>query len=153
MSTLTSKILPEKAENDYKGYKVAEIIFLILTIVTIIRSLIHFLAPDGGAGSIATIDLGVEGAEIIISIFALWGSSQLLMAIIYLIVFFRYKNLIPLMYILIIAEYIMRIIVGLIKPFETTGIAPGAVWNYIAIPLALMMFLLSILEPDSKNQI
>ena len=152
MSTVVNKIFPKKAENFYNGYKVAEVAFLILTIVTIIRSLIHFLAPDGGAESIATIDLNVEGADIIVGIFALWGVSQLLLAIVYLIVFFRYKNLIPFMYVLIIIEYTMRIMVGLMKPFETTGVAPGAVGNLIVIPFAIIMLVLSLLQPDKKNQ-
>ena len=150
MSRVISKILPEKAENDYKGYKVAKITFLIIIIVTIIRSLIHFLAPDGGAESIATIDLNIEGGDIIVGIFALWGASQLLLAIVFLIVFFRYNNLIPFMYVLIIIEYTMRIVVGMIKPFEITGIAPGAIGNYIIIPLAIIMLILSILQPNKK---
>ncbi|MHA1671121.1 MAG: hypothetical protein ACTSV5_11185 [Promethearchaeota archaeon] len=64
MSRIIDKILLEKAENDYQGYKISEITFLILTIATIIRSLIHFLSPDGGAESIATIDLNIEGGEV-----------------------------------------------------------------------------------------
>ena len=150
MPRVISLILPEKAENDYKGYKVAKITFLIIVIVTIIRSLIHFLAPDGGAESIATIDLNIEGGDIIVGIFALWGASQLLLAIVFLIVFFRYNNLIPFMYVLIIIEYTMRIVVGMIKPFEITGIAPGAIGNYIIIPLAIIMLVLSILQPNKK---
>jgi len=152
LSTIKSKIFPEKAENDYKGYKFAEITFLIIIFVSIFRSLIHFLAPDGGAESIAGIDLSVEGGDIIIAIFALWGSSQLLMVIVYLIVYFRYKNLIPLMYVLIIIEYTMRIAVDMMKTIETTSVAPGAVGNYIVIPLALVMLFLSILQPNKKNQ-
>ena len=55
ISTITSKIIPQKAENNYKGYRIAEITFLILKIVNITRSLIHVLVPDGSAGSIAGI--------------------------------------------------------------------------------------------------
>jgi hypothetical protein len=150
LSIVLKKLLPDKAENAYKGYKIAEITFLIITIVTVVRSLIHFLAPDGGAASIATIDLNVEGGSIIVGIFALWGASQLLMGIVYLIIYFRYKNLIPLMYLFIIIEYAMRILVGIMKPIETVGIAPGAVGNYIIIPLAVAMFFLSILDPKKK---
>ncbi len=76
MPTLKNIILPKNAENDFKGYKVAEVVFLIITIITIFRSLIHFLAFDGGAGSIAGIELSIEGGDIIIGIFALWGISQ-----------------------------------------------------------------------------
>ncbi|MFW9951813.1 MAG: hypothetical protein ACFFKA_16985 [Candidatus Thorarchaeota archaeon] len=150
MITQLKKLLPEKAEKAFYGYKIAEIAFLIITIITIIRSLIHFLTPDGGAGSIATIDLNLEGSSIIVGIFALWGISQLLMGIIFCIVYFRYKNLIPFMYLLIIIEYTMRIFVGIIKPFETVGIAPGAIGNYVMIPLAAIMFFLSILKLKRK---
>jgi len=152
LSILLKNLLPEKAENVYEGYKIAEITFLIITIVTIIRSLIHLIAPDGGAESIATINLNVEGGNIIVSIFALWGVSQLLMSIVFLVVFFRYKNLIPFMYMLIIIEYMMRIGVGVLKPFETVGIAPGVVGNYIMVPLAVILLLLSILKPNKKNK-
>ena len=54
------------------------------------------------------------------------------------------------MYVLIIIEYTMRIVVGMIKPFEITGIAPGAIGNYIIIPLAIIMLILSILQPNKK---
>jgi hypothetical protein len=147
LSNKLDHILPKKAENDYKGYRIAYIVLLVITAVTIFRSLIHFLAPDGGAQSIATIDLNMEGAEIIIAAFALWGSSQLLMVVVYVVVLVRYRNLISLMYILIIIEYVMRIIVGITKPFETAQTPPGAILNIVIIPLAITMLILSILQP------
>ncbi|MCJ7648317.1 MAG: hypothetical protein MUP85_06865 [Candidatus Lokiarchaeota archaeon] len=150
-SRFINRILPEKAENEYKGYKIAKITFLIICIISIIRSLIHFLAPDGGAESIAGIDLSIEGGEIIVAFFALWGSSQLLLALVFLIVYFRYDNLIPLMYTLIIIEYVMRIVVGRIRPFETMNVPPGAIWNVIIIPLAIVMLLLSIKQPNKQK--
>jgi hypothetical protein len=151
MSSIIKKILPKSAKNDFKGYKIAEIIFFIITIITIIRSLIHIFSPDGGARSIATIDLSVEGADVIIGLFALWGISQILLGLIFLVVFIRYKTLIPMMYLFIIIEYSMRIIVGLYKPFQTIGIAPGSIGNYIIVPLALIMFTLSVLSPKKTE--
>ncbi|TXT59956.1 MAG: conserved membrane protein of unknown function [Promethearchaeota archaeon] len=145
-------LLPEKAGNDFKGYKFTEYVFLIIALISTIRSLIHLFAPDGGARSIATIDLNIEGGDIIISVFALWGSSQLLMAFVFLIVYFRYKNLIPLMYLIIIIEYSLRIIIGFLKPIETTGIAPGAIGNLIILPLALIMLYFSISSRDAPKE-
>ena len=151
MNEFAEKLVPERAENDYKGYRFAEIAFLVIAIITIVRSLLHILLPDGGAQTIATIDINIEGSEIIISIFALWGLAQLLMGIFYIIVYFRYKNLIPLMYVFIFIEYAMRIIIGQLKPFETMGIAPGAVGNIIMVPLSLIFFFFSIKEPKNKE--
>lgn len=145
-------LLPNKAGNDFKGYKFTEYVFLIITLISLIRSLIHLFAPDGGASSIATIDLNIEGGDIIIGVFALWGSSQLLMAFVFLIVYFRYKNMIPLMYLIIIIEYSLRIIIGFLKPIETTGIAPGAIGNLIILPLALIMLYFSLSSRDAPKE-
>lgn len=141
------KLLPTIIDNDYKGHKIAKYTFLLITIMTVIRSLIHVFAPDGGAQSIATIPLDTytqAGAASVIMIFSLWGLSQLLMGVIYVFVYLRYKSLIPAMYVLLIAEYIMRIFIGLMKPIETVGIAPGGVGNWILVPLCIVMLVLSL---------
>jgi len=120
--------------------------------MTVARSLAHMFLPDGGAESIATIDLSVEGADIIIGIFAQWGLSQLLMASFYIIVYFRYKSLIPLMYIIIITEYTGRIAMGLLKPIETIGTVPGGIGNLIIVPLAIILFIFAIRKPNQKSE-
>jgi len=105
-------MFPKQLTNDYKGSLIAKWVFILLTIVTIGRSLIHAFAPDGGAQSIATIPLDSftqNGAATVILIFALWGLSQLLLGFIYIVVLWRYQTLVPFMYLLMIVEYIMRI--------------------------------------------
>ena len=77
-------------------------------------------------------------------IFALWGLSQLLIGLIYLVVLWRYPGLIPLMYLTLVVEYGARIIIGLLKPAEFTGTAPGGVGNFILLPLAVVMLILSL---------
>lgn len=149
MKKKLGKILPKEINNEFPGHKFSEYAFLGLTIMTVARSLAHMFLPDGGAESIATIDLSVEGADVILGMFAQWGLSQLLMAGLYVVVFLRYKNLIPLMYIIIIAEYSGRIAMGLLKPFETLGTAPGAIGNFIIVPLAMILFIFAIRETKS----
>lgn len=145
-------LFPAHASNDYQGHASAKWVFIFLAAVTIIRSLIHMFAPDGGAGSIATIPLDTYtagGAATVILIFALWGLSQFLMGIVYGVVIWRYQNLIPLMYVLIIAEYIMRIVLGAMKPIQTVSTAPGAVGDYVMVPLALVMLVLALRKPSA----
>ena len=55
------------------------------------------------------------------------------------------------MYIIIIAEYVGRICMGLLKPLETAGTAPGAIGNLIIIPLAIILFHFSIREPNQEK--
>ena len=147
---MLEKILPEKIDNNFPGHKFAAYAFLVLTIITIARSLAHMFLPDGGAQSIATIDVSIEGGITIIGMFAQWGLSQLLMAGIYVIVYVRYKSLIPLMYLIIFAEYAGRIVMGLLKPIETVGTAPGGIGNFIFVPLAIILFIVSIRSPKQN---
>jgi hypothetical protein len=74
------------------------------------------------------------------------GLSQLLIGIIYVAVLWRYKALIPLMYLLMILEYGLRIVLGTLKPIETTSTAPGAIGDYVMVPLAIIMLILSLRE-------
>lgn len=147
-------LFPQNKTNAYPGNPIAKWVFVLLTIFTIARSLVHMFASDGGAQSIATIPLDsftANGADAVILIFALWGLSQLLIGIIYGIVIWRYQALIPLMYLLMVFEYGMRIVLGAIKPIETVGRAPGDIGNFIIIPLALIMLFLSVRNSDSLD--
>lgn len=144
---MLNHVFPQKADNDYQGKPIALWVFAAITIVTIARSLVHIIAPDGGAQSIATIPLETytdAGARTVVLMFAYWGISQLLMGFVYLLVLIRYRAMIPLMYLLMAAEYGLRLLMGWLKPIETVETAPGAVGNYAFIPLALVMFWLSL---------
>ena len=140
-------IFPKTIDNNYRGNAVALILFIPITVVTIARSLIHIFAEDGGAQSIATIPLdsyGPEASQAVITFVALWGLSQILLAFVYLMTIFRYKSLIPLMYLLVVVEYLGRHFIITFNPIETLGTAPGATVNLIMAPIALILMLLAI---------
>ncbi len=122
-------------------------VFFVISIITILRSLIHIISPDGGAGSIAGIPLSqysIEASQTIIFMFALWGISQLIIGLFYIYVLIIKPNLIPIMLLSLTLEYSLRLIIGQLKPILTTHTAPGAYGNYIMIPLSIILFLLSI---------
>jgi hypothetical protein len=48
------------------------------------------------------------------------------------------------MYILILAEYSGRVLIGLWKPLIVSHTPPGAIGDYILIPLAIAMLVLSL---------
>ena len=143
---MLDKLLPEQVTR-YSGHPLAKWVFVALTVITIGRSLVHMFAADGGAQSIATIPLdaySTAAADTVIFLFALWGLSQLIIGLLYGVVLWRYQGLIPLMYLLMIFEYAMRIVLGNLKPIVTTTTAPGAIGDYILVPLALVMLILSL---------
>jgi len=146
-----ARLFPKQVDDSFQGYRIAAAVFLLVMFVTIARSCIHILAPDGGAGSIAGIDVSVESGSSIVSLFALWGLSQLLMGFVYSVVFFRYKSLIPFMYLLLIIEYSGRMVLGILKPPVVSHVPPGAIGNYVMVPLACIMLFLSLKRPKKKT--
>ena len=139
-----SRLLPASADNTLRGMKLPAYVFAVIAMVSTVRSLIHLVAPDGGAGSIAGMDLSVPGANGIIFAFALWGSSQLIYALVQLAVAFRYRSLIPFMYVLLILETLLRMLVGRIKPVTFAHTPPGAIGNWVILPVAAVMLVLSL---------
>ena len=108
------------------------------------RSLIHLLLPDGGAGSIATIDVSVAGGANIIAIFGQWGAIQLLLAGLIWVLLLRYRGLLPLVLCVLLIEPLLRALSGHLKPLETIGIAPGAAFNLVVVPVLGVMLWLSL---------
>jgi hypothetical protein len=144
MKTFFEILLPAKIDNVIRGTKIPFYIFALYAIVSTVRSCIHLLSPDGGAGTIAGMDLSVAGAEGIIFAFALWGSSQLLFALIQLLAVIRYRSLIPFMWLMLALEVLLRELVGKMKPVIFAHTPPGAIGNQIILPLAALMVVLSV---------
>lgn len=150
MNHLFKKIFPKNVNNEYTGNKIAYWVFVLLSIVSMVRSCIHFLAPDGGAGSIAGLDLS-NGMENIVFAFGLWGLSQIIYAFLQLLVAFRYKTLIPLMYIILIFETLGRMFVGRIKPPILFHKPPGGIANDIVLPLAIVMLIFALWPQKERS--
>lgn len=143
MAQLLAKLFPLPADNVVRGWLPAYWLFALIAIVSTVRSCIHMFAPDGGAGSIAGMDLSVDGAGGIIFAFALWGSAQLIYAFLQLLAAFRYRSLVPLFYLLLFVETLFRMLVGRLKPVAFAYTPPGAMANYVFLPLSLVMLVLA----------
>lgn len=145
-------LLPVQADNAIRGAKAPVYIFMPIAFASTVRSVIHLLAPDGGAGSIAGMDLSLAGADGIVFSFALWGSAQLVYAMVQLIVVFRYRSLVPLMYALLILETLLRMFVGHTKPVAFRHTPPGAIGNYVILPLAAVMLAWSLWTASGSRE-
>ena len=103
-----SSFLPPVAEK-YQGPKASFYFLIFVAIVSTVRSLIHILAPDGGASSIAGIAVDVAGGASIVAIFGQWGASQLILALFYWLAILRYRFLVPFMLAIVFIEQALRI--------------------------------------------
>jgi hypothetical protein len=115
----------------------------MLSMVTA-RSLVHLFAPDGGAGSIATIDTRVAGGRNIIAIFGQWGAMQLIVAGLLWVLLLRYRGLTPLILCALLSEPFLRALAGRLKPIETVGVAPGSRYNWLPVPVVVVTLYLAL---------
>ena len=144
-----SRLFP-KIEKDYTGSKIPFYFLILIAIVSTIRSLIHVIAPDGGAHSIAGIDVTVQGGANIIAIFAQWGALQLLLALFYWLAIFRYRFLVPAMLAVVVMEQLFRMGAGQLKPLEISSPPPGAIESEVLLPIAVVAFLWSLYRNPKK---
>ncbi len=120
--------------NEYRGSRLSFLFLVVLTTVATGRSLAHIFLPDGGAGSIAGMDVEVEGGNNIIAMFGQWGFSQLLLAGLMWVIIFKQRHLVPLALLFQTLDWGGRILVGLIMPVEIASTPPGEIGSYILLP-------------------
>lgn len=136
-------VLP-KDLSTFQGFRLIRFITVLYMSVMVVRSCIHIFAADGGAQSIAGIDTSVAGGNNIIAIFHQWGAIQLILAVLLLVLFFRYPGLTPLVLLTLTLDPVMRFIAGQMMSVTSTSTPPGEALNGVAFYLLLVLFLGSL---------
>ncbi len=138
-----TRLFPPIAE-EYKGPPIPHYYLVLVAAVSTARSLVHILARDGGAGSIAGLAVDVAGGVNIVAMFGQWGASQLILALFYWLVLLRYRFLVPAMLAAVTLEQALRIGTGQLKPVEVAAPPPGEIGSYILLPLSLIALFWSL---------
>ena len=140
-------ILPDDART-YRGDRWVPRFLVLFSVIMTARSVIHIARHDGGAATIAGVDIEVEGGRNIVAIFAQWGLVQLLNAAIGWVVVTRYRGLIPLILLVSLLENIGRILIGRRKPLKVAKPPPGAYGSLVIVPVLLVAFWRSLPQRD-----
>ena len=145
------KVLPREPFF-YNGHKSIRIITALYLLVVVVRSCIHLFASDGGANSIAGIDVSVEGGNNIIAMFHQWGAIQLMLVGLLCVLFLRYPGFTPLIVLTLAIDPIMRAIAGDMMPITTQSSPPGEALNWPAFFTLLLLFVASLKESSSTKK-
>ena len=138
------RLLPSSTNAEYSGSMLSAYFLSLFSVLTIVPGCIHSFAPDGGAGSIAGIDLSQNG-RVIIAVFAWAGATQIAFGLATLIVSVRYRNLVPLMLGLAIVERTLHALnAWVIKSAEATHHPPEHYAVLVGLPLLLGALVLSL---------
>jgi hypothetical protein len=102
-SPLTTRLLPPPTNQAYQGSLFAAHLLAVLGVLTVVPGCIHSFLPDGGAATIAGIDLGAC-RSVIVALFAWAGATQIVFGLTMLLAGTRYRTFVPLVLSLVILE-------------------------------------------------
>lgn len=149
-------LLPSAADNNYRGHPVALWAFILFVALMTWRSIIHMLFEELGMHNIANFIIltgDPDPMPVIYQFFSLWGFAQLIFCLVCWIVIFRYKALVPLMYLFWLFEWSFRTIgYSFIKDsitaqgVYTVDVTPGVALAPYASLLLIILLSLSLLQ-------
>ena len=146
-------LFPSGLNKQYEGSKIVVYGLYPIFAMYIFRSLVHFLAENSGLVGIATIKVfpisdGLNPNNIIYFFASLWGATQVSLTIVLLILFIKYKNLIPLIYLICLLDQCLRLISGYLHPLGEDyyiNTPPGVISNIPVLLYLILMFYLSLI--------
>ena len=158
MHSVLDIILPREASNEYRGGTVPFYGFCLMAAVMLFRSTVHLLKDDSGVNSIASIIVfeGNPDPNNIIYLFsALGGIAQMLFVMLYGVVLWRYRNLIPLMFAFMIVESCFGFVVETLHPLDPVyyeHTPPGKLAAFPKLLFSVVMLSLVVRGSISSRQ-
>lgn len=140
-------LLPRHADNTYRGHQLALWVFGLLLLMKTGMSLSTILNGYTAATSADGIPLDSytpAAARTVVSLFALWGLTNLVICLIALAVLIRYRGLVPFMFALLLFQQLGRYLVLQFLPIVRTGTPPGFVINLALLGLMIAGLALSL---------
>jgi hypothetical protein len=149
---MLDQLLPPHVDNTYHGYKLALWLFAALVFVKLTISLNAIFNGHMVASSADGIPLDTftpAGARAVVSLFAAWGLSQLIICLLCILVLARYRAMIPFMFALLLLEHLSRRLIFQVMPIVRTGRPPGFFVNLILLALMVVGLALSLRSHDN----
>ncbi|MCH2171891.1 hypothetical protein MK489_13990 [Myxococcota bacterium] len=148
MASMIDAVLPKKVTNEYLGGQIPFYGFCLVFSTQIFSSTVHLFTSDSGVNSIASIiQFPFEGPadpnNVIYMFSAVGGVSQMMFTLLYGLVLWRYRSLIPLMLGFMLLETLLGIVVTTLHPLtpEYYEYTPPAMVIRVPKIIALVVFL------------
>jgi hypothetical protein len=141
------KLLPQPNDNSYRGYKVALWLFGLVVGVKIVQSLAVIFNGYGTARDADGIPVDTyspEAAQQIVALFAQGSLWRLTFGLLCVLVLVRYRSAVPLMFVLLLLNYLASQLIFQFVPLTRTGTPPGPYVNFGLFALTIVGLMLSL---------
>jgi hypothetical protein len=135
-TTMFGPLLPPRADNTYRGHRLALVLFgLLLFVKTAISlgSIFNGRTAASSADGIPIDSYTAAGAGTVVSLFAMLGLSNVMLGVLGWIVLLRYRSLVPLLFVILLVQQVGRSAILQLLPIARTGAPPG-----LSINLAML---------------
>jgi hypothetical protein len=146
-----NRLFPERIDNTYRGYKLALWLFALLVLMKVGISLGCIFNGYSAASSADGIPLDTftsAGAQAVVSLFALWGLSQLIIGVLCILALVRYRAMVPFMFALLLLEHLSRKLILHFLPIAKIGTPPGFAINLVLLAVTIVGLALSLRSRD-----
>ncbi len=144
---MLNQLLPRHVDNTYHGYKLALWLFGVVVFMKVpisLNSIFNGYMVASRADGIPLDTFTPAGAQAVISLFAAWGLSQLIICLLCILVLARYRALVPFMFALLVLEHLSRRLIFQVLPIVRTGAPPGFFVNLALLTLMVVGLALSL---------
>jgi hypothetical protein len=149
---MLSRIFPKQFDNHFRGNQLALWIFALITFMHTAISISSIFRPDGGAQSADGIPLDTfspAAAQAVIGVGGLLDVAILLLCVFFILALIRYRSMIPLMYVVLVTQWVARKGVARIKPIpRMPGTATGF---YVSLGIFALTVIGMILALSGKD--
>jgi len=144
---MLNRVLPQRIDNTYRGHPLALWLFIPILLVKTgiaLGAMFNGRVAAQSADGIPLDSFGAGGAQAVLALFAIWGLSQLVFSVFGLLVLIRYRAMVPLMFVLLLVEHLLRRLMLLVRPIARTGAPPGIYINLVLLVVIIVGLVLSL---------
>ena len=137
---MLDRIFPQRFDNDYRGHRLALWLFGLLVVVRVgigLASIFNGYQAASSADGIPLDTFPPAASQAVVTLFALLGLVHLVLLLVCIVALVRYRTMIPLMFALLLLEYLCRRLVIALMPIAGTAAPPG-LWVNLTL-LAVMI--------------
>ena len=149
------KLLPQPIDNTYRGYKVALWLFGLVVGVRITQSILVIFNGYSTARDADGIPLDTytpAAAQTVVALFAQGSLWRLTFCLLCVLVLVRYRSAIPMMFTLLLLNYLAGQLIFQFVPVIRTGTPPGPIVNLIMFALMIIGLALSLRSRGIRSQ-
>ncbi len=146
-------LLPQRLDNEYRGRTLALWLFGLIVLIKSVQSLSIIFAgryTAMGADGIPLDTFSPAAAQTVLAVFAQHSLWRLSFCLLCLIALLRYRSAVPLMFGLLVANYLGGQVILHFVLLPRVGTPPGPVINLILFSLMIVGLVLSV-RPSTRK--